>query len=63
MMSKEIVWTISYGDHCMVLKTRMKVDKEDECVEIPSVALILAMKRLSSKYCNRGFAVLFDVDC
>lgn len=62
-MTKEIVWTISYGDHCMMLKTRTKVDEEDQEVKIPSVALILAMKRLSSKYCNRGFAVLFDVDC
>lgn len=59
----EIVWTISYGNHCMLLKTRTKVDREDQIVEIPSVALILAMKRLSNKYCNKGFAVLFDVDC
>lgn len=47
----------------MLLKTRAKVDKEDQEVEVTSVALILAMKRLSHKYCNKGFAVLFDIDC
>lgn len=61
---KVVVWTISYGDHCIVLSTRRKVDidEADRKVEIPSVALILAMKRLSKKYCNKGFAVLFDME-
>ena len=48
----------------MVLSTsNSKCDEKDRYREIPSVALILLMRELSDKYCNRGFAVLFDVDC
>lgn len=48
----------------MVLKTRRKVDidEDDREVKVPSIALILVMRKLSKKYCNRGFAVLFDVE-
>lgn len=63
MTPKEIVWSVCLGDHCLLLKTKTKVDKEDQEVEIPSAFLIIAMNRLSEKYCNKGFAVLFDIDC
>ena len=63
-MNKEIVWTISYGDHCLVMETRNKeCDEKDRKIEVRSMLLVLFMKRLSMKYCNRGYAVLFDVDC
>ena len=63
-MTKEIVWTISYGKAGMVLRTKnMRCDEEDKEITTPSVALILSMKRLSDKYCKRGYSVLFDLDC
>lgn len=63
-MSKEVIWTISYGDHCMVLETRRRdgIDEKDWMIETPLTRLHLALKKLSEKYCNKGFAVLFDVE-
>lgn len=63
-MSNELIWTIKKEGHNVVLKTRRKqdIDEKDRKIKIASFAVDVAMKRLSQKYCNKGFEVLFDIE-
>lgn len=66
MNNETIVFTIDCGDvgsnYGEIRSSNANVDKFDKKYPIHSYGLRSELKRLTSKYNQRGFAVLFEVE-
>lgn len=60
---KQIIFTITKSTDCITVKTKsLLADKEDKSIITYAVMLLTTMNQLTSKYNNKGFAVMFDVE-
>jgi hypothetical protein len=61
-MEKQIVWTVSKGKYNLIMTATGNADEKDKRIELPAISLFSEMTKLSIKYNNKGYAVLFDAE-